>query len=163
MAVKLNFNRSDNGPSTILEFSGAVDEDAAFDSLGIAATVKDLTISLAGVTTINSCGIRAWVKWVKSIPSTVKTHFVNNPKIVIDQVNMVDGFLPAGAVIESFQVPFFCEECENVTTITFNRGVEFKGDAINVPETVECLSCNKTAEIDVIESKYFRFLKNQPK
>ena len=132
---------------------GPIDEDASFTGVDLGAGCKELVINFAKVTLLNSCGIRAWIKWIQTVPPSVKIAFEECPKIVVDQINIVDGFLPKGAEVRSFDIPYFCEACEGSTIKSCKKGESYS-------ETVPCSKCGKEAEIDVIESKYFSFLKS---
>jgi hypothetical protein len=134
-----------------------VDEDANF----AAPDVGNFTIvvlDLAGVTAINSVGIREWIKWIKAFPEAVKLKVRHVPKIIVDQINMVAGFLPPGTVIESFYVPYYSDNSGSEKMVLFQNGKEFDAGGVRPPEEVKDDS-GEVMEMDVIEAKYFKFLK----
>ena len=139
------------------EFYGHIDEDTDFGKLPLNG-IKKVTIDLAGVNAINSCGIREWIKWIRTAETGSSFTFKKAQKAIIDQINMIDGFIPKGSNIESFYVPYFCEECDTASAILFTRGKEFNAGRPQVKESIPCSNCGKNAEIDVIEAQYFRFL-----
>ncbi|MGZ3707506.1 MAG: hypothetical protein ACXWPM_01550 [Bdellovibrionota bacterium] len=161
---QLRVTETKSGDSVSLEFFGSIDEDSDFTKISMAGA-KDAKLDLGGVTAINSCGIREWIRWVRGVPSTIRVNYVKCPKIIIDQINMIEGFLPQGATVQSFYVPYYCEACENVTSVLFTRGQEFHsekdGGKLDVKGTMRCSNCGKDAEMDVIESQYFRFLEDK--
>jgi hypothetical protein len=77
---------------------------------------------------------------------------------------MVDGFLPPGSVVKSFQSPLFIVRvCDKDITSTFVLGREYDYDKasgkliLRIPDN----TCDQAAcemEVDVVEQKYFRFL-----
>ena len=146
------------GDSVLLSLTGLVDESAAFPKIEFGEA-KIAIIVWSGVTLINSCGIREWVKWLGTFPQGVRIAYAHCPRIIVDQINMVDGFLPKGGTTLSFFVPYYCNDCSAVTNLLFTNGKEFTGSNIAAPETVKCSKCGKVAELDVMESKYFKFLK----
>lgn len=150
------------GQSAYIEFQGGIDEDAVFSNVAVVGA-NEVVLDMEGVTGVNSCGIREWIKWLKTLPSGVKLNYVNCPKLVVDQMNMVAGFFPQGSKIESFYTPYYCEGCGNETMVPFFNGKEFSGSKVSAPENVKCSSCGEPAEMDVIEAKYFKFLDNQGK
>jgi hypothetical protein len=83
----------------------------------------------------------------------------NCPKIVVDQINMVLGFLPAGTKVESFFVPYYSEASGNEKMILFVNGREFKDGKVSPPEGVNDEG-GAPMEMDVIEAKYFKFVAN---
>ncbi len=143
----------------IYEFKGPIDEDAVFPQFDFA-DITDIVFNFDGVTVINSCGIREWIRWIRGIPENLSMKFLKCPKVIVDQMNIVDGFLPARSQLESFYVPYFCEACNAVTEILFTAGVEFEHAQVNPPQNISCTNCSKISELDVIESKYFKFLQN---
>ncbi len=147
-----------SGGEVHLKISGAIDEDASFPFDLIPADGSSLVLNLAGVSLINSCGIRSWVKWIKGIPESTKLVLYDVPKIVVDQINMVDGFVPINTQIESFYVPYFCDACEEVTQVLYKAGKHYLGKDLKFKEPVACQKCKGETEIDVLETKYFKFL-----
>lgn len=154
--MSFSINKKSEGSSVVFEIHGNVDEDANFaapDFGGATAIVLDLE----KVTAINSVGIREWIKWVKSFPGTAKLSVRRCPKIIVDQINMVAGFLPQGTVVQSFYVPYYADSSGNEKMVLFENGKEFKDGKLNPPAEVKDDS-GEVMEMDVIEAKYFKFL-----
>src|SRR6185437_12284669 len=101
--MALTVQKTNEGGLNCLTLKGAIDEDANFAVA--SAEGSGVIIDLREVTAINSVGIREWIKWTKTLPAGCKMTVRNCPKIIVDQINMVLGFLPAGTVVESFFVP----------------------------------------------------------
>lgn len=151
-------NSKQEGGRLALEVSGNVDEDSNFTPPDLGSNTA-VVLDLEGVVAINSVGIREWIKWIKTMPSSVKLSVRRCPKIIVDQINMVAGFLPAGTVIESFYVPYYADSSGSEKMVLFENGKEFKGSEIFAPTDVKDDS-GEIMEMDVIEAKYFKFLKN---
>jgi hypothetical protein len=143
----------------VVLLTGQIDEDVKLPSADFSSG-SEVIFDFEGLTLINSCGIRDWVTWMKSIPAGKPVSFVNCPSILIDQVNMISGFVPASGKIGSFYVPYFCDECDDLKNILFTKGKEFDGEKCEVKEEIACPTCGEEAELDVIKLKYFKFLKN---
>ncbi len=146
-----------HGDKVSLKLAGPIDEDANFPNIDLS-TFNEVTIDFKSVTAINSCGIREWIKWMNS-GNGAQIVYEYCPKVIVDQINMVDGFLPANAVISSFYVPYFCESCDNLDAKLHTDPASLANGTIKVPAQIPCTKCNQAAEIDVIETKYFKFLK----
>ncbi len=156
--MSLSITKKTEGSQVVLELKGNIDEDAAFtppDTGSAAAVVLDLD----GVTAINSVGIREWIKWIKALPGNAQLSLRRCPKIVVDQINMVAGFLPANARVESFYVPYYSDATGNEKMVLFEHGKQFKDGEVHAPPEVKDES-GEPMEMDVIEAKYFKFLKN---
>ena len=156
----MTVKKETRGSNLCYDFVGQIDEDASFAALDPAGN-KSIVFNLEGVASVNSCGIREWIKWLKTFPSDAKITYSRCPKLIVDQMNMVAGFFPKGATVESFFVPYYCEECGTENLNSFNNGKEFSGKQVSAPESIKCTKCGAAAEIDVIESKYFKFLETQ--
>lgn len=156
--MALTIESKTDGNAVIVMVKGGIDEDANFvnPNLGSAQAV---TLDLDGVTAINSVGIREWIKWIKAFPTSLKLSVRNCPKIIVDQINMVAGFLPPGTGIESFYVPYYSDATGSERMVLFVNGKEFNGSEVSPPSQVVDDS-GESMEIDVIEAKYFKFLKN---
>ena len=144
---------------TLIEFSGQFDEDASISDIRIDEK-STLVFDWDKVSSINSCGIREWVHFVEKLPEQLKVTFINCPRIIVNQILMINGFILKSFAIKSFYVPYFCEKCEIVKSVLFSEGREYLNGAVNHPPEQECEKCHSKMEMDVTESSYFRFLKN---
>jgi hypothetical protein len=139
-----------------VSLSGHIDEDASFAALSLDGASK-VIVELDKVTAINSCGIREWIKWIRTAPPTAQIIYRQCPKVIVDQINMVAGFLPANGKVESFYVPYYSDASGDEKMVLFKEGVEFKGNEVFPPGEVKDNS-GEVMEMDVIEAKYFKFL-----
>ncbi|MGZ3687157.1 MAG: hypothetical protein ACXWPM_06590 [Bdellovibrionota bacterium] len=146
------------GSTVLLRFEGKIDEESSFDRIQVPATSK-IVFDLKAIEAINSCGIREWIKWIKAISPGKRLVYRHCPRVIVDQINMVDGFLPEGASVESFELPYFCENCSLITSIQILMERDCASGTPKLADTVPCSKCGKEAEMDVVEGKYFRFLK----
>src|ERR1700679_1102075 len=126
------FQQSTDNGVPCLTLKGAIDEDANFSQGPVTGSA--VIVDLGAVTAINSVGIREWIKWTKTLPAGCKLTVRNCPKIIVDQINMVLGFLPAGSRVESFFVPYYSEATGNEKMVLFINGREFKDGKLNPPE-----------------------------
>jgi hypothetical protein len=153
--LKVSENRGADHLELVL--SGAIDEDASLPGVDFAG-VGSVVLNFDDVNHINSCGIRDWVVWVRQIPEGSSVEFIKCRSMVVDQINMIEGFIGKGSVVASFYIPYFCEECDEITNKLVSRGAEYNGTDLNIEEELKCEHCGAEAEIDVIEAKYFKFL-----
>jgi hypothetical protein len=145
-----------DGATPVLSMKGTVDEDANFGQMPVAGSA--VIVDLGGVTAINSVGIREWIKWTKAFPAGFSLTVRNCPKIIVDQINMVQGFLPPGTKVESFFVPYYSEASGNEKMVLFLFGREVKDGKVNPPPVND--EGGEPMEMDVIETKYFKFVAN---
>lgn len=147
--------------SVCLEFSGRMDETMVLPERSQFSGQR-LVIDFEEVSFINSLGIRVWMQWLENNPAEC-IDFRNLPTSITDQVNMVEGFLPASGKVESFYVPFECEECDLETHHHFEEGREFHWGEDNVdPKALyerNCEDCSERLEANIQEKKFFLFLR----
>jgi len=144
------------GETLHVKLKGSIDEDAILSNISFDDAQK-IILELGQISSINSCGIREWIKWLKSAPSGAAITYRECPKVIVDQINMVSGFLPEGAVVESFYVPYFNESTGNEKMVLFRSGQEFGSSNVNPPAEVKDEN-GELMEMDVLEAKYFRFI-----
>lgn len=117
---------------------------------------KSLRFDFEKVTTINSLGIRYWIAWLHKNPGIV-FHFRNVPVCIMEQINNVSDFMPAGTTIESFYVPYYSEHTGEEKHELYVEKKDFKqGKIPAVKYLVD--SQGRQMEIDVYPNKYFKFL-----
>lgn len=154
---QLSVDKQQSGEEVVLSFKGHIDEDAQFSQVDVAGA-KVVKIDLDSVEAINSCGIREWIKWIRTVPESSQIVYKKCPKIIVDQINMVDGFLPQNGKVESFYVPYYSDDSGNEKMVLFTEGKEFSGNEVNAPEAIKDEDGSEM-EMDVIEAKYFKFLR----
>jgi len=154
----------DDNSRVRIKLDGSMDEHSDF-SAAPSEFIEEVVFDFDDVDHINSTGIKHWVQWISSVQQknqNLKFTFINCPKPIVDQINMVDGFLPANSKVKSFKVPFFCETCDKDMTFTFVYGREYdKKDGklvLDIPSN-RCERADCEMEPDVVEQKYFKFLK----
>lgn len=154
---KLQYSAQDENNKTILLLAGQVDESfpAELASIKVGA---ELVINLDQVKMINSLGIREWIKYMTAMASK-KIEFIKCPKIFIDQVNMVQGFIMPNCKIVSFYVPYFNEDNNIEKNVLYTFGKEFGDGFLNVKQNMK-LEDGTELDLDVVEQKYFKFLKS---
>lgn len=152
---KFEIQTQDLNGTLQVKVSGTIDEDADFTKVNLAQA-SAVILELKDVKSINSCGIREWIKWMGTTQSPIT--FKECTKVIVDQINMVDGFLPQNGKVESFYVPYYSEEGGSEKNVLFRNGNEFVGGQLKAPQEVKDDSGNEM-EMDVVEAKYFKFLK----
>jgi hypothetical protein len=110
---------------------------------------KKIVIDLEKVDSVNSTGIRIWLIWIETLPKDIPLHFTNVPRFFVDQINMIVGVVPKHGVVDSFYVPYYCEECDEISHRLFTSA---KLDSV-----IPCRKCDQDAELDIITDKYLQF------
>lgn len=134
--------------------SGIIDEGADlsfFDQLP-----QNARVNMRGVRRINSFGVRLWIEAVRRIPAHLKLELVECPPSVVDQINMVAGFVGRGRV-SSFYAPMVCEKCGLERDQLF-LVADYRAAGKLPP--VPCPSCGTTMVVDDLEEQYLLFVRD---
>lgn len=154
---QFSVSKRTEGDSVVLSFQGNIDEDASFQDIQLGEGSKFI-LDLEKVNSINSCGIREWIKWIRGAPAGSQITYRKCPKVIVDQINMVSGFLPDNAKVQSFYVPYYSDGSGTEKMILFETGVHFGDGKLQPPDEVKDDASGELMEMDVIEAKYFKFL-----
>ena len=144
-----------NAGKTQIDIIGSIDENFNQFTKDVPKS-GEIEFSLQALKSINSTGIREWIKLMQSIPGT-QISFSNCPKIFIDQVNMVSGFIPASSRVLSFYVPYFNEDLDKEALVLYKLGENFTSNTVQVQDHYKDAQGN-LFELDVVKAKYFKFI-----
>lgn len=136
--------------------SGVIDENADLALIGTLGG-RPARFDMRAVRRINSYGVRSWMDAIRKIPSATKVTFVNCPPPVIDQCNMVAGFLGHGR-LESFFAPMTCPECDEQIDQLFETEA-CRSNGGKLPAT-PCPRCGRPMEVDDLEEQYLLFVRD---
>ena len=135
--------------------AGVIDENADLALLGTLGA-RPVRVNMRGVRRINSFGVRVWMDMIRRIPRDVSLTFVQCPSPVIDQCNMVAGFLGHGE-LESFYAPMTCSECDEQVDQLFETAA-CRANGAKLPVT-PCPRCGRPMEVDDLEEQYLLFVR----
>jgi len=167
MSSQFNFKVENlSADSQIISFRGYLDETAQLPSYESLANLKSLVFNFDGSRIINSSGIKMWVQLMSQLAllKDLKIVFQNCHPLILDQINLIEGFLPKNAEVESLYVMLFCEKCEKefdvckkVSDIRPGLGMAIRDlkelDCENFPE------CRKFITLDMHPDKTLSFLR----
>jgi hypothetical protein len=146
--------KSVNNNNTVeFVFSGCIDESLA-SYLDVFPKLPTFNMNFKDITSINSTGIREWIKLITKLKDS-QINCYHCPKVFIDQVNMVKGFVTENVIIH---VPYFSEDASLEKVILLESGKNFQPNFVNFNEKIKDEN-GVEFEIDVIPAKYFKFIK----
>lgn len=137
--------------TTIVNLTGRIDEDADLKPI-LDLKDKKLHINFNNVEMINSCGIREWINMLGELSG--KITYSHCPQSVIEQINMVHGFIKPGIDVKSFYAPYYEESTDEVKMILINTS-----DVVDNKAPVMKNDAGEELEFDAIEAQYFQFIK----
>lgn len=148
LAIQINIQND----TAAITFDGVINEDSNFEKIR-NLKLKKYIFNFDKIHLINSCGIRDWIKYLSEL-NDAEIIYENCPQIIIEQINMVHGFITSKTNITSFYAPYFCDNCDKEAKILLRRDEIVNTKA---PEK-KCPQCSDTLEFDALEKQYFHFL-----
>lgn len=137
-------------------YNGPINEDA---EVHLSPLVKQLggtcVFNFKGVEFINSCGVRAWINFMREVEKGRQVAFEEcTPEIVL-QINMIPSF-KGSAAVRSVYGGYHCSSCNNKQRELFVEGQNMPTDN-NYPE-VKCKKCGNACEMEELEDEFFAFI-----
>jgi hypothetical protein len=142
----------------VLVIGGAIDESAALPDLISRARGGRLLLDLAGVTFINSLGVRDWIRMqaaAQRASVAIELHRVAEP--LVHQLNMIIATRGASRVA-SFFAPYACDACGREDSMLIDAIAHARGLAqLSAPPMV-CPECGAAMAFNDFPERYFLFL-----
>ena len=154
--VVLSWRIKERPGATTVEFYGEIDENADFTELR-RRLKGPVSFHLAEVRRINSCGVREWVNFVRTMPGVTELAFTHCSPAIVTQLNMICNFRGA-AKVRSFLAPYVCQACLHEEEKLLDVQTHFPDrNPRSAPEFV-CDKCGGTMEFDDLPERYLAFL-----
>lgn len=149
--TKFRFEQVMKDGKKIILLQGVIDEDTSFATLSNLGT--PITFNFKGIVSINSCGVRSWVNFIKGLQGG-EIHYEECPPLIVRQMNMVPSFV-GHAKVASVYVPYVCDNCD-AEHLELVHSDSFG----NIEELLTCEICKKKEmELDGHPEQYFAFTK----
>jgi anti-anti-sigma regulatory factor len=137
---------------------GAIDETASIPELVARARGGRLVLDLAGVTFINSLGVRDWIRMVQLAQQrNVALELRRVAEPIIHQLNMIIA-TRGTAHVTSFFAPYACDKCGREDSLLVDavahQALLARGEA--PPQT--CPECGAPMVFNDFPERYFSFL-----
>ena len=155
MSSSLTVEIEEQGDQVTYHLSGQIDEDANLEQM-VDNTKSKIIFDLDQVKMINSCGIRDWGEFQNKIYDSIKIIYLRCPQVIVEQLNIIKGFIKEGGVVESFYAPYYNNKTDSEVKILLKVD-EVEGTSAPVKFDEH----GNELEFDEIELQYFNFLKNQ--
>jgi hypothetical protein len=152
---KFKFESHVRGEKKVVILKGSIDEDVNFDP--IKRLGGPFIFNFRELTSINSCGIRGWVNFLKEL-GRIQIFYEECPPLIVRQMNMVPSFLGHAQVL-SVYIPYVCDKCESEKLVLMESD-KLEDPSANIEATISCESCGKgEMEFDGHPQQYFAFAK----
>lgn len=141
-----------------LVLGGAIDESSALHELVARARHGRLVLDLAGVTFINSLGVRDWIRMQSAAQQAglaVELRRVSEP--LVHQLNMIIATRGA-ATVTSFFAPYACDACGREESVLLDAVASGPTLARLEAPALRCPECGAQMAFNDFPERYFSFL-----
>ena len=138
--------------------SGSIDETSALTELLSRAHNGSLVLDLAGVTFINSLGVRDWIRMQNEATRqgiAIELRRVSEP--IIHQLNMIIA-TRGNSRVTSFYAPYACDSCGREESQLIDVAANAVGLANLVAPSITCPECAAQMAFNDFPERYFSFL-----
>jgi anti-anti-sigma regulatory factor len=146
------------GADNALVLAGAIDETAHLSGFLARARGGRLALDLAGVTFINSLGVRDWIRLVAAAQAAglaVELRRVSEP--LIHQLNMIIA-ARGDAQVTSFYAPYACDSCGREESLLIDAVAHRERLLRLEPPPMACPECAAPMAFNDFPERYFSFL-----
>ena len=141
-----------------LVLSGAIDETAGLMDLLGRAENGALVLDLAGVTFINSLGVRDWIRMqAQATQRGVKIELRRVAEVLIHQLNMIIA-TRGTARVTSFFAPYACDRCGREESLVVDAVVNAAMLTQLQAPPMTCPECGGAMAFNDFPERYFSFL-----
>jgi hypothetical protein len=150
---QLEVSKKKTGDEVWISLAGPISGESEFPDLS-ADQMSSLTLYLAKIDHINSRGLGKWMNWfnvLKRGRPGLSIFLERVPLVLVKQIVSVGRFIPEGTKIRSFQVPYYCENCDAEDYVWLSEGEHYFSDGsklLGFPQK-PCLTCKKPLDLDI--------------
>ncbi len=166
--MEFSYKTKAEGSTVELHLVGYFDEFAKLPSPDDFSEYSKVIIDFSAVEFINSGGIKVWLGFADNLGlmKDLTSEMQGCRRFVVDQVNMIEGFVPKNGKVTSVFVPIFCDKCEvsfdvHQPIATLDKDFPDVFDKVKPDDCKEFPKCRKYFELDIVKDSYFRFLDNE--
>lgn len=139
-------------------YTGPINEDAEATLAQMLANGGPKSIiNFRGVETVNSCGVRAWINFLREYEKTRQVVFEECSPEIVAQINMIPNF-KGKATVRSVYAAYGCGSCGHREWHLFEDGKNLPKDPTAEIEAVACSKCKATMEMEELEEEFFGWL-----
>ncbi|MCP3137339.1 serine/threonine-protein kinase [Pyxidicoccus xibeiensis] len=148
------------GTITHVRISGVIDETFPLTSSSPELTGL-LVVDLGRVERISSFGVRRWIEFAGKLPpGALSLYVVHAPPVMVDQLNMVEGFAGVARIV-SLLAPYTCRTCNDDRLRVVNLVDDAEVIAQERAPEHTCPVCSNPLEFADQASEFFDYARRQ--
>ena len=141
------------GDRAVYSFRGSLNEYFDYKRIPVHAAAEVL-FDLSEVRTLNSCGVREWVYFVRHFAGKTRLILDRVAVSFVDQANTVPQMLGSGTV-RSFFAPFYCPKCDQEVNELIVCETHREDLSKRRAPSLAHSACGRPLEFDALEDAYF--------
>lgn len=141
-----------------LVYSGPINEDAELHLNPIVSQLgPNVIFNFRKVEYVNSCGVRAWINFLRAAEQGRKVIFEECTPEIVSQINMIPNFR-GSAHIKSVYASYACDNCGHHQWHLFEEGRNMPQSSGEELPTPKCEKCGGELEMEELEDEFFAWL-----
>lgn len=142
--------------------AGPIDEAAELDALLRGASAGGLRLDLAAVSSINSIGVRDWIRLLAAAHAAgVAVELTRVSEPIVAQLNMIVA-ARGHAEVRSFFAPYACDACGHEESRLLDPVADGAALRAGTPPAAPCPACSAPLAFDDFPERYLAFLAPSP-
>jgi len=156
MAISLNIEKK--GQWEQLRYTGPINEDTEVHLMPMIKTLgPNVIINFRKVESVNSCGVRAWINFIREAQKGRKLIYEECTPEIVSQINMIPNFRGT-AHIKSVYASFACDSCEHHCWVIYEEGRNMPASADAGVPPHNCEKCGTVMEMEEMEDEFFAWV-----
>ncbi len=138
--------------------AGIINEDSEVTLTSLVAQLPPKVVfNFRRVDSINSCGVRAWIGFIRQAAGGREVAFEECTPEIVSQINMIPNFRGNSRVL-SVYASYTCGQCNNQRNELYQEGRNLPKSLGGQLEPVKCEKCGGAMEMDEIEDEFFAWI-----
>lgn len=141
-----------------LMYAGPINEDTEVHLTPMITQLgPNVIFNFRKVEYVNSCGVRAWINFLREAEKGRKIIFEECTPEIVSQINMIPNFR-SNAHIKSVYASYACGSCDSQKWVLFEEGRNLPANSSDGIAAPKCEKCSAEMEMEELEDEFFAWL-----
>ncbi len=141
-----------------LMYAGPINEDTEVHLKPMITSLgPNVIFNFRKVEYVNSCGVRAWINFLREVEKNRKIIFEECTPEIVSQINMIPNF-KGTAHIKSVYASYACDSCDAQKWVLFEEGRNLPQSSADGVTAPKCDKCGAEMEMEELEDEFFAWI-----
>ena len=141
-----------------LMYAGPINEDTEVHLKPMITSLgPNVIFNFRKVEYVNSCGVRAWINFLREVQKNRKIIFEECTPEIVSQINMIPNF-KGTAHIKSVYASYACNSCDSQKWVLFEEGRNLPPNSAEGVTPPKCDKCSAEMEMEELEDEFFAWV-----